>query len=367
MIDSSKFRDLVTKTPTASYTADHVSAGIPIPKTRRIELFSPEEWEEFVEEWAHSLEPEYYKVVRFAGPGDKGLDVVGFISDHTFEGGWDNYQCKHYDHALRPSDIWVEIGKIIFYSFLGEHPAPAKYYFVSPKGVGTTLAHLLATPEELKSEARNNWAQYCDKGISSAVSAPLTGDLLAYFDQFDFSIFSSKSTAELIDGHSRTPFHSVRFGGGLPARPAPEAPPTEIASSESRYIQQIFEAYTDHIGEAITDMSLLNDKPDLRQDFLRQRERFYHSESLRNFARDTVPEGTFEALQEEIFYGVVDVCESDHEDGLARMRATLDQSARLPFTSSPLSSVVRVPDKQGICHQLANIDQLIWVWGDEDA
>lgn len=317
MIDSSKFRDLVIKTPTVSYAADHVSAGIPIPKTRRIELFSPEEWEEFVEEWAHSLDPEYFKVVRFAGPGDKGLDVVGFISDYTFEDGWDNYQCKHYGHILRPSDIWVEIGKIIFYSFSGEYQAPRKYYFVSPKGLSTTLAHLLANPKKLKLEIIKNWAQCCEKGISSAVLIPLSGGLLEYFDQFDFSIFSSKSTAELIDGHSRTPFHSVRFGGGLPARPAPEAPPAQIASSESRYIQQIFEAYSDHLGEGITDVSLLSDKPNLRQDFLRQRERFYHAESLRNFARDTVPEGTFEALQEDVFYGVIDVCESEHEDGIA--------------------------------------------------
>jgi hypothetical protein len=362
MIDPGKFRNLLIKTPAANYTGDHVSAGIPIPKTRRIELFSPEEWEEFTEEWAFSLEPQYFKVVRFAGPGDKGLDVVGSISDHTFAGGWDNYQCKHYGQVLRPNDICVEIGKIIFYSFSGEYPTPRKYYFVSPKGLSTTLAHLLASPEKLKLKAKENWAQCCEKGISSAVRIPLSGELLEYFDQFDFSIFSSKSTAELIDGHSRTPFHSVRFGGGLPARPVPETPPAEIASSESRYIQQIFEAYSDHVGEVITDVSLLSDKPNLRQDFLRQRERFYHAESLRNFARDTVPEGTFEALQQDVFYGVVDVCESEHhDDGLARMRATLDQSARLPATSSPLASVVRVPDKQGICHQLANADQLKWV------
>ena len=111
--------------------------------------------------------------------------------------------------------------------------------------------------------------------------------------------------------------------------------------------------------------STLDQKPGLRTDFLRQRERFYQAESLRNFARDTVPEGTFEALQEDIFQGVIDVAASDHEDGLARMRATIAQSARLPVTSSPLSSVTRVPDKQGICHQLANVDRLTWVHKDE--
>lgn len=71
--------------------------------------------------------------------------------------------------------------------------------------------------------------------------------------------------------------------------------------------KQIFEAYTDHINVSISDVSCLNDKPELRKDFVRQRERFYSAESLRNFSRDTVPAGTFESLQEEVYQGVVDV------------------------------------------------------------
>lgn len=367
MTDPNSFRELAPKTPTVSYTADHISSGIPVPKTRRIELFSSGDWEEFTEEWASSLKPAYYHVARIAGPKDKGLDVVGFISDHTFGGGWDNYQCKHYDDPLKPSDIWVEIGKIVFYSYSGEYPPPRKHYFVCPKGIGTTLARLIANPIKLKSEASKNWPKYCEDGISSSFSTPLQGDLETYFDGFDFSIFSSKTVVELIEGHSKTPFHSVRFGGGLPVRTVSERPPEEISSSESRYIQQIFEAYTDHLGETITDVSSLNNKLNFQRDFLRQRERFYHAESLRNFARDTVPEGTFEVLQEEVFQGVVDVCESDHKDGLDRMRSTLAQSAQLSVMSSPLSGVTRIQDKQGICHQLSNVDRLIWVRRNSDA
>lgn len=361
MIAPDSFRDLEPKKGAPIYTGEHVSAGIPIPKTKRIELFSPGEWEEFTEEWGLSLKHDYHRVMRFGGSGDKGLDVVGFVSDHTFAGGWDNYQCKHYDHSLYPSDVWVEVGKIIFYSYSGEYPPPRKHYFVASKGVGTTLAKLLASPEKLKTEAKENWADHCEEGISASHTVPLEGDLLVYFDDFDFSIFSSKTLAELVDGHSQTAFHTVRFGGGLPARPVPGPPPQEIASSESRYIEQIFEAYTDHLGEAITEVSELNSKPDLRCHFRRQRERFYHAESLRNFSRDRVPEGTFEDLQEDIFQGVVDVCEYDHTNGLDRMRATLAQSAQLSTSASPLFSVIKSQDKQGICHHLANEDRLIWV------
>lgn len=361
MTSTSDFRALAPHPTSGLYSAEHVTSGVPIPKTRRVELFSSGEWEEFTEEWATSLSANYAHVVRFAGAGDKGLDVVGFISDERFSGGWENYQCKHYDHPLSPSDIWIEIGKIIYYSFNGEFPPPRKHYFIAPKGVGTSLGKLLASPSKLKHEAQAYWPKYCENGISKAVVARLDGDLLSYFERFDFSIFSSKSVVDLINGHSTTPFHAVRFGGGLPVRPEPSRPPPQIAPTESRYIQQLLEAYADRDGEAVLDVSALDTKAELKRDFLRQRERFYHAESLRNFARDTVPEGTYEALQDEIFHGVVDVCETHHTDGFSRMRAVVTQSANVSVTSSSLSSVTKVQDKQGICHQLANEDRVTWV------
>lgn len=365
MTEKQNLRVLSPNPKKGLYTAEHVVSGIPVPKTRRVELFSPDEWEEFTEEWATSLEESYYKVSRFGGSGDQGLDVVGFISDDTFAGGWDNYQCKRYGTPLAPSDIWVEVGKIVYYSFSGDYPPPQNYFFVAPKGIGTSLGKLLANPTQLKDGAKKHWFKYCEDQISTKVKAILEGDLLKYFDQFDFSIFKSKSLVDLIDGHSKTPFHSVRFGGGLPIRPAPETPPDEIALVESRYIKQLFEAYSDHLGELVVDVLGVEEKPDLKKDFLRQRERFYRAESLRNFARDTVPDGTFEELQEDVYQGVIDTCDSKHEDGFIRMSATVSQSARLPVASSPLNSVTRIQDKQGICHQLANEDRLIWVQKDE--
>lgn len=64
---------------------------------------------------------EYVAARRFGGSGDLGIDIAGFCSDKGFEAVWDNYQCKRYGHPLRPGDIWVEIGKIIYYSYLGKY------------------------------------------------------------------------------------------------------------------------------------------------------------------------------------------------------------------------------------------------------
>jgi len=343
----------------------HVSMGVPIPKPARVSTFSADEWESFTQEWATSLEKTYVRVARFGGSGDLGIDVIGFVSSGTFEGGWDNYQCKHYDHPLRPSDVWIEIGKIIYYSHRGEYPAPRKHYFVASRDVGTSLGKLLSDPVKLKEQTKMNWAEHCETKIRSIDTVALTGDLLTYFDHFDFSIFSTKPVVELIAGHSTTTFHSVRFGGGLPVRPAVTRPPSEHSAEESRYIRQLFEAYGDHLHTTVNEVTDLAGSPILTRDFLRQRERFYHAESLRNFARDTVPEGTFERLQDEVFHGVIDICDSEHQDGFERMRATVAEAARLSTTSNPLASVIRVPDRQGICHQLSNEDKLTWVPKDD--
>lgn len=364
MIEDSDGEEIKPKSLEHSPSPAHVANGVPIPKVMRLRIFSPDDWEDFIEEWSTSLSGAYKKVRRFGGSGDLGVDIAGFESDKGFQGVWDNYQCKRYGNPLRPSDIWVEIGKIIYYSYKKEYPPPRQYFFVASQGIGTTLEQLLNKPDTLKTKARENWKNHCEKGITSTENIPLTGDLEAHFDAFDFGIFTSKSHVELIEGHSTTRHHTVRFGGGLPQRPDPDKPPETPAETESRYIRQLLDAYGDKLGANIGDPVALDAHVPMKRDFLRQRERFYHAESLRNFARDTVPEGTFAALQDEICHGVIDICEGHHPDGFERMRAALIQAAALSLTANPLSSVTKKQDCQGICHQLANSDLLTWVLED---
>ena len=117
MIEDCDLKQIQPKLPTFAALAEHVCSGVPIPKVMRIRTFSPDDWEDFIEEWSMSLSGVYTKVRRFGGSGDLGVDVAGFTSENGFQNDWDNYQCKRYNHPLRPSDIWVEIGKIVYYSF----------------------------------------------------------------------------------------------------------------------------------------------------------------------------------------------------------------------------------------------------------
>lgn len=157
MIAETDLKEIKPKLSTAAPSSAHVQSGIPVPKPIRVKNFSPDEWEDFIEEWAASLESVYVKVRRFGGSGDCGVDVAGFCTDKGFEDKWDNYQCKRYAHPLRPSDIWVELGKIIYYSSIGEYTIPRKHYFVASLGVGTTLEKLLNKPNELREKFKVNW------------------------------------------------------------------------------------------------------------------------------------------------------------------------------------------------------------------
>jgi hypothetical protein len=135
LISDDDMRPVLPEALVECSSAEHVYSGIPIPKPIRVTMFSPEEWESFTEEWATSLKNLYARVARHSGSGDQGVDVVGFKSCVGWDGGWDNYQCKQYDHPLSPSDIWVEIGKVIYYSYKQEYPPPLNYYFIASRGV----------------------------------------------------------------------------------------------------------------------------------------------------------------------------------------------------------------------------------------
>ena len=95
-----------------------IRSGPPIVPIERIKLFSASDWEGFVNEWVSSLDA-YALVERASGPGDMGCDVIATLDPTLTDGPWDNYQCKHYDHPLAPSDIWIELAKLCYFTFTG--------------------------------------------------------------------------------------------------------------------------------------------------------------------------------------------------------------------------------------------------------
>jgi len=331
------------------------------PIAKLIELLEPAQWEEFTEEWASSLK--FYQVVeRWSGAGDMGRDIVAFTTDKKFAGPWDNYQCKRYALKLTPSEVWVELGKIIYYSFNGEFPSPTNYYFVASKGVGLSLKQLLTNPAKLRQGLIENWDGYCKKGITETTEIPLDDGLLNYLNKFNFAIFKHKTVAELVAGHAKTIFHVRRFGTAtFPERPSVEAPPNAIQKKESRYVEQLFEVYSEKLAQQLNSPDQLTAYPELEKHFNRSREVFYYAESLRNFPRDSVDPGAFDEIREEIYHGVVNTYEMDYASGYNRLATTLQQAGNIMPNCNALCIRVQTQDKHGICHHLANEDRFIWV------
>lgn len=372
MLEDFKPVDIETQESKCVPTAALVSSGIPIPPVRLIEIFSPDEWEAFTEEWLtfHKTNGVYEAIRRYSGPGDLGLDVVAFTAS-DFAEPWDSFQCKHYDHALTPGDVCAEVGKIIYHSFKRTPPfnqlcfVPRRHIFVSPRGVGITVGRWFKDPLRFREEICERWNTQCVLKLGAGISAPLEGDLSNYIHAFDFSIFGDKTGAELIGEHSKTVFYAPRFGGGLPQREEVPEPPNEPSDHESLYLRKLYDVYEEHTSHTVASINELEEYPHFVKHYDRQRILFYSAEALRNFARDRTPYGTFEQLQEDIFNGVIDVCEAMHPSGLLRLRSVITTAARIDVSGNALVGVTYVADKQGACHQLANDDRLTWVVEDE--
>ena len=337
--------------------SDAVLAGPLIPAIKRLEVMSPEEWEQFVLEWADWLRERYESVERHGGAQDLGCDVVAYLRDG--DGAWDNYQCKHYASRLTPSDIWVEIGKLIYHTRLGALTVPKRYVFVAPKGAGTKLAKLLKRPDELRAGLIETWETKCRTRIASDL-VELDEDLRAYIDAFDFSLFSAVPPLTVLDEHAQTRWHIARFGSGLPQRPTIPTPPRAPADDEAVYVAELLSAYGDYVGKAVAAIAELEPHTDLAEHFDDSRIAFYSAEGLRVFSRDTLPPGSFEALKDDVHAGIKNDLRQPHPDGYARVIAATMTAQSLALTAHALGNTATIPDRHGLCHQLANDGKVKW-------
>ena len=288
-----------------------------------------------------------------------GRDIIGVCKNDP--NLWDNYQCKHYKNALKPTDIWIELGKLVYYTYRKEYTYPRKYYFVAPQGAGTTLSNLLKKPIELKQELIKNWDKYCKDNITAKSKVELDATLKAYLDTLDFSIFEAIPPLLVIEQHSSTRYHIARFGLGLPGRPPVPDPPEVPTVTEAQYIRHLLDAYADLLKIPVPDISNISHDEKLCQHYSNSRKEFYSAEALRMFSRDTLPAGTFEDLQDQMYDGIYDEWISDHTDGFVRLLAVIKMAKQLQITEHALVSCLKPRDRGGICHQLANDNRVWWV------
>jgi len=346
--------------PPPGLAADVVASGLPVHPEDRVRLFSPDQWERFVQEWVDSLRDEYELVERCGGAGDMGRDVIATVKGGN--GAWDNHQCKHYQKVLAPGDVWVELGKLAYYTLKGEYSYPRSYFFVAPQGVGPKLSNLLKKPHALRDGLLANWDKACRTEITKTEVVDCDAAMKAHIASLDFSIFKTKPLLRIIEGHAKTCWYVARFGGGLPPRPEPTPPPGDPTDNEAVFVGELRRAYADHLKQDLKDLDAgLASREDLREHFHDARVEFYSAEGLRTFSRDTLPQGEFEKLQDEVHSGVKDDVRGAHADGYQRVLAVVKTARAMQLTSNPLTTRIHTRDRGGICHQLANDGKARWV------
>lgn len=333
--------------------------GPPVTPTQRLFFYSPDEWEQFIREWATGLGTTYVQIKRLGGSNDRGVDVAAFKTNQGLEGSWDCFQGKHYAEALLPSNAFPEILKVFIGVDGGHYVLPDRYAFLAPRGCGPTLNRMLSKPTDLRAWFLGELAK--PDGPASRLDQDLRVRLKILAEGVDFAIFQSVELDDALDTHRSTPYHSGRFGTSLPARPGHAAPEPEIGAHESRYVAQLIEVYSEKEPTESFAAQSVSAHSKFGSHFQRQRESFYSAEALRLYARDSVPPGTFDALQTDVHSGVVEVAEASHQSGMDRLTSVLTTSGQLDLSAHALISVSSIDDRKGICHQLANEDRLTWV------
>lgn len=336
----------------------------PVEKLRNM---SADQYEDFVLEWAHGYlkkRSKYTRVIRSGGAGDKGRDVIAYLDDAR----WDCYQCKYYQSALAPTDIWKELAKLCYYTEKGDYSVPENYYLMAPGGIGSKLEGYLNDPKKLKNGLIKNWEKYCQSHITSKVNVILDDDLKNYIEVFDFSIVKTITPLELIEQHQQTIWHSYRFGGLIKKRQRTiSVPSKEINPKETRYIEQLILAYGDFSNETFDSLESLDSNPDLSRHLKRQRVYFFSADALEQFSRDISQnaEMHFSQFKEDIYNSVIEISEDIHDNGFNRVKAVLNASIQCSLDANNiLKSEWNPNDKKGIIHHLANENKLIWVCTD---
>ena len=332
-----------------------------IPPIERIRLFSSEEFEAFVTEWVCScVGTGNKKVYNLGGAGDMGRDIIIEFDNKTY---W-YYQCKKYDNALAPSEIYVELAKICYYTYTKDIPHPQKYFFVSPYDVGPKLFNLLHNPNDLKKELIDNWDIHCKKKISQSTEIFLDPSLKAHVNAFDFSIFGCQPINDIISEYSKTIFFPFRFGLPIASqRPNDIPPPNTIQQNEIPYIIKAKRAYT--LSNRLNPDLSIDDLPDNAKQFIgKQRYLFYAAESLKRYSFGIYKnDEQFSDLKREVLSNIQDTVEMYYDNPLTRLRSTLSKAASANTASNILDYMfhaVKTDDRRGICHHLANEDIISW-------
>ncbi len=338
--------------------------GLPVAPLDRLANFSAADFERFTLEWATDYlavkVPGIVEVQQRGGAGDKGRDVIAWLDPNTVPNRrWSLYQCKHYSSALGAGIAAAEIGKVLFYSHCGDYSFPEEYHFVTHKGVTSPFQDLLDEPEKLRKYIIDNWDKYIRTEIRKE-PVDLSPELKKHVETVPFTVFRAKQPLVLLNEHAQTRYHLTVFGLPLIDRPKPPAPPSEVAPGENEYVTQLLAVISADLGHSVSNLTDFVHSEKHRRLFDRSRLTFYHAEGLKELARDQMAdEGFFDTLLAEFVDGLYH-WHTGEPDGYERLISTIKAAQALQLSKHLLEPHVVPNDREGMCHQMANVGRVHW-------
>lgn len=315
------------------------------------------ELEQFCRAWVEKKSG-YFEVKRYAGSGDLGRDVVGFLTDKRHDGEWDNYQCKQYRSGVVVTQGLLAIGKILYWAWKGEFTAPRKFYFVAPRRLARKLEGYVDKPGDLKKALLHSWDSACAKSITSKETIALDASLRAFIDTFDFKNVHAIDIDDMMADPAVKPLLIEKFGADPGAYP-PAVVPFDIESGEMGYVQELVDAYGERAKSPFKDAEEVLGHPEHGPDFRRQRDRYFEADAFQKFYRDNTSGSVIAGFRRDIHYGVVDRWNEPAPDTLARVQAVMKQAGTIT-PAGPLAKYGHVPVKQGMCHHFVNDGEMSW-------
>lgn len=316
------------------------------------------ELEELIKKWLAVEKEQYFDFSRASGAYDRGLDAVGFLTKERHDGDWDNFQCKQLRATLKDAEFFQEIGKVFYYASLKEFTLPRKYIFVAPNGISKETRKYVYSPEQLRAELLNNWDKRCSGKIVAKKKIPLSPELKASIEGYDFSRIEAWNNSKIVEHPNvrKILHHFMDVNPGI----APEGEvPTAIASTERAFVDQLIGVYEDDCNGKFETETAVHAHEKYGEHLLIQRRRYYDAEAFHKHFRDNIDRPTLERFDQDIYYSVVD--EYLARAGYERVNAVMKSAGNAQVSGVfGKHSSATVSVKQGVCHQKANIGEMPW-------
>jgi len=174
--------------------------------------------------------------------------------------------------------------------------------------------------------------------------------------------------------NKKVPFTKARFIGDNKLQvgkkvinlPEPLKVPNLPDVKENKYINALFEVYTQKTKKKIMTLADLESEPIYKANLQIHREYYYSAESILHQIRDFISDShsQFNMMKQEV-YDAIKYHLSIPKDGFEKLNSTMDLVIKVSFTKSPIAKpgngIVGPSEKSGMVHLLVNDGKVTWV------